>query len=284
MAFQQVSIDWHSWIKDNLARGCDEASIISTMVQGGIDPVAAGIALLQGMSPPAQADLALAPPSGYHYTTPRFPPVGNVIQTRDRAVRVAMRITQPMVAVLDDFMSKEECDELVQLSRAKLQRSTIVDPATGQDRVIEDRKSSGTFFALNENPLVARLDQRISDVMRWPVENGEGIQILNYQIGGEYKNHFDYFPPDDPGSAVHLAKGGQRVSTLVMYLNDVEQGGETIFPSIHLSVTPKKGSAVYFEYCNDLGQVDSMSLHGGVPVIAGEKWIATKWMRQRRYT
>jgi prolyl 4-hydroxylase len=69
-----------------------------------------------------------------------------------------------------------------------------------------------------------------------------------------------------------------------MYLNDVEQGGETIFPSIHLSVTPKKGSAVYFEYCNDLGQVDSMSLHGGVPVIAGEKWIATKWMRQRRYT
>jgi prolyl 4-hydroxylase len=284
MALQQVSADWHSWIKDNLDRGCDEASIISTMVQKGIDPVAAGIALLQGLSPPAKADLAFSPLSGYHYTTPRFSPAGNFIQTRDRTVRVVMRIAQPMVAVLDDFMTKEECDELVQLSRAKLQRSTIVDPATGQDRVIEDRKSSGTFFALNENPLVARLDQRISDVMSWPVENGEGIQILNYQIGGEYKNHFDYFPPDDPGSAVHLAKGGQRVSTLVMYLNDVEQGGETIFPSIHLSVTPKKGSAVYFEYCNDLGQVDSMSLHGGVPVIAGEKWIATKWMRQRRYT
>lgn len=283
MAVQQVSPQWHSWIKDNLARGCDEASIIAAMVQGGIDPVAAGIALLQGMSPPAQPNQAQAQPSGYQYTTPRFPLAGNSIQTHDRAVRVAMRIAQPMVAVLDNFMSNEECDELVQLSRAKLQRSTIVDPATGKDLVIEDRKSSGTFFALNENPLVARLDQRISDVMRWPVENGEGIQILNYQIGGEYKNHFDYFPPEDPGSAVHLAKGGQRVSTLVMYLNDVEQGGETIFPAIHLAVSPNKGSAVYFEYCNDLGQVDAMSLHGGVPVIAGEKWIATKWMRQRRY-
>jgi prolyl 4-hydroxylase len=283
MATQQVSAEWHSWIKDNLARGCDEASIIAAMVQGGIDPVAAGIALLQGMSTPAQANLALAQPSGYHYTTPRFPLAGNIIQTHDRAVRVAMRIAQPMVAVLDNFMSNEECDELVHLSRAKLQRSTIVDPATGQDLVIKDRKSSGTFFALNENPLVERLDQRISEVMRWPVENGEGIQILNYQIGGEYKNHFDYFPPEDPGSAVHLAKGGQRVSTLVMYLNDVEQGGETIFPAIHLAVSPKKGSAVYFEYCNELGQVDAMSLHGGVPVIAGEKWIATKWMRQRRY-
>jgi prolyl 4-hydroxylase len=283
MAVQQVSPQWHSWIKDNLARGCDEASIIAAMVQGGIDPVAAGIALLQGMSPPAQPNQAQAQPSGYQYTTPRFPLAGNSIQTHDRAVRVAMRIAQPMVAVLDNFMSNEECDELVQLSRAKLQRSTIVDPATGKDLVIEDRKSSGTFFSLNENPLVARLDQRISDVMRWPVENGEGIQILNYQIGGEYKNHFDYFPPDDPGSALHIAKGGQRVSTLVMYLNDVEQGGETIFPAIHLAVSPKKGSAVYFEYCNDLGQVDTTSLHGGVPVIAGEKWIATKWMRQRRY-
>lgn len=266
-----------------MARGCDEASIIAAMVQGGIDPVAAGIALLQGMSPPAPGNQAIAQASGYQYTTPRFPLAGNTIQTHDRVVRVTTRITQPMVAVLDDFMSNEECDELVQLSRVKLQRSTIVDPATGQDRVIEDRKSSGTFFALNENPLVARLDQRISEVMRWPVENGEGIQILNYQIGGEYKTHFDYFSPEDPGSAVHLAKGGQRVSTLVMYLNDVEQGGETIFPSIHLAVSPKKGSAAYFEYCNDLGQVDTMSLHGGVPVIAGEKWIATKWMRQSRY-
>lgn len=276
MATQQVSPEWHSWIKDNLARGCDEASIIAAMVQGGIDPVAAGIALLQGMSPTAQ-------PLGYQYTTPRFPLEGNTIQTQDRAVRIAMRIARPVVAVLDNFMSEQECDELVRLSREKLQRSTIVDPATGQDRVIEDRKSSGTFFVLNENPLVARLDQRISDVMRWPVENGEGIQILNYQTGGEYKNHFDYFPPEDPGSAVHIAKGGQRVSTLVMYLNDVEQGGETIFPAIHLAISPKKGSAVYFEYCNELGQVDAISLHGGVPVIAGEKWIATKWMRQRRY-
>jgi prolyl 4-hydroxylase len=284
MALQQVSPQWHSWIRDNLARGCDEASIIAAMVQGGIDPVAAGIALLQGMAPSAEAQATLVQPSGYRYSTPRFPLTGNIIQTHDRPVRVAMRMAQPMVAILDNFMSDDECDELVQLSRLKLQRSTIVDPSTGQDRVIEDRKSSGTFFALNENALVARLDRRISDVMHWPVQNGEGLQILNYQKGGEYKNHFDYFPPEDPGSAVHLSKGGQRVSTLVMYLNDVDQGGETIFPSIHLAISPRKGSAVYFEYCNALGQVDARSLHGGVPVIAGEKWIATKWMRQRQYS
>lgn len=75
----------------------------------------------------------------------------------------------------------------------------------------------------------------------------------------------------------------RRVSTLVIYLNDVEGGGETMFPEVGLSVTPKKGSAVYFEYCNSLGQIDPLSLHCGVPVTAGEKWIATKWMRQGNY-
>jgi prolyl 4-hydroxylase len=70
---------------------------------------------------------------------------------------------------------------------------------------------------------------------------------------------------------------------LILYLNDVDQGGETIFPSIHLSVVPKKGAAIYFEYCNAAGHVDPSTLHGGAPVLAGEKWIATKWMRQRKY-
>jgi prolyl 4-hydroxylase len=68
-----------------------------------------------------------------------------------------------------------------------------------------------------------------------------------------------------------------------MYLNDVPAGGETVFPKLNLSVVPEKGSAVHFEYCNSLGQIDARTLHGGLPVKEGEKWISTKWMRQRRY-
>jgi prolyl 4-hydroxylase len=73
------------------------------------------------------------------------------------------------------------------------------------------------------------------------------------------------------------------VSTLIIYLNDVEEGGETVFPESGLSVSPRQGSGLYFEYCNHLGQLDPLSLHAGAPVIAGEKWIVTKWMRQRRF-
>ena len=287
-----LSIEWKRWLDDNVSRRCTRELIVESMVRADFDPIAVDIwvnaafaeeagAPAHGNAVPASNGTALAGP--YSYGIPRLPPRGNLLHTSDRAVRVTLRMARPVLAVLDDLLSVPECDELIRLATIKLQRSTIVDPRTGEQKVIDARSSFGTFFALCENPFIARLDRRIADVMHCPIENGEGLQILNYGVGGEYKTHFDYFPPGDPGSAHHVTRGGQRVSTLVIYLNDVEEAGETIFPQIGLSVVPKKGSAVYFEYCNTAGQVDALTLHGGTPVVAGEKWIATKWMRERRY-
>lgn len=283
---------WLRWIDDNLARGCNFASMVDAMVRAGFDAPfakqsiqqrATGGGVQMASASVAQPGLVAAQGGSYVFEAPRMQHKGNVLQTQDHAVRLAFRMAQPVVALLDNLLTEQECDALVELARVKLARSTIIDPNTGGEAVIQDRSSSGTFFQINENALVTALDRRIAEVMHCPVENGEGIQILHYAHGGEYKPHFDFFPPSDPGSQVHLARGGQRVSTLIMYLNDVEAGGETVFPKLQLSVVPKKGSAVYFEYCNSLGQVDSQTLHGGLPVTAGEKWIATKWMRQRRY-
>ena len=287
-----LSVEWKRWLDDNVSRRCTRDSIVESMVNADFDPIAvdiwvnAAFAEAAGMPAygnPAPASNGVVVDGPYIYETPRLPQTGNLLRTSDRAVRVTMRMVRPVVAVLDDLLSVQECDELIRLSTIKLQRSTIVDPHSGEQRVIDARSSFGTYFALNENPFIAQLDRRIADVMHCPIENGEGLQILNYRVGGEYKTHFDYFAPGDPGSAHHVARGGQRVSTLVIYLNDVEESGETIFPQIGLSVVPKKGSAVYFEYCNTAGQVDALTLHGGTPVVAGEKWIATKWMRERRY-
>jgi prolyl 4-hydroxylase len=285
----QLSGSWPQWIADNLARGCTPASLVEVMVREDFDPAFA-LQCVYGSTmpspaaqPPALARQPATANVGYVYDTPRLPEHVRHIQTHDRLVRVALRVAQPVLALFEDLLSPEECDELVRLSSIKLKRSTIIDPATGQEAVIADRSSDGTFFAINENPFIARLDRRIGEAMHWPVENGEGLQILHYQVGGEYKPHFDYFPPADPGSRAHLAHGGQRVSTLVIFLSDVAGGGETVFPELQLSVTPQKGAAVYFEYCNWQGQLDARTLHGGAPVTAGEKWIATKWMRQGRY-
>ena len=290
-----MTSDWKQWIDDNLARGCSDGSMVESMVAAGVDPEAARQWLADAKVPagggarpdptagaPA-AFAALAASGPYRYEAPRMPAAGHVIRTNDRDVRVSMRMAQPVVAIFDNLLAAEECDELIRLSSLKLKRSTTVDAQTGELLAIDARSSEGTYFLVNENPFVARLDRRISQLLQWPVENGEGLQILHYGIGGEYKPHFDYFSPEQPGSRLHMAKGGQRVSTLIIYLNDVQAEGETVFPAIGLRVAPRKGSAVYFEYCNAQGQVDDKTLHAGTAVAAGEKWIATKWMHEGRY-
>lgn len=285
----ELTAEWQGWLSDNVARGCSSESMIDAMVRAGFDSAHAG-ALVHvyargGLASPSSFKSAAAvarPDGGYVYDDLPFE-AGNRIDGGDRLVTVAMRCDKPQVLVLDGVLSHEECDEIIERSRSKLSRSTTVDPQTGGESVIERRTSEGTFFGLCEDEFIARIDQRISRLMGWPLENGEGLQILRYGVGGEYSPHFDYFPPADPGSATHVARSGQRVATMVIYLNDVEAGGATIFPDAGLSVTPRKGCAVYFRYANGRGQLDPLTLHGGAPVTAGEKWIMTKWMRERRY-
>jgi prolyl 4-hydroxylase len=280
----QLSAEWRGWIVQNLARGCAPQSMIDDMVRANFDPARASAAVLGLMS--GNEHVAKLPQesqaSTYVYGTPRLP-AGNRIQTHDREVQVLLRVSKPVIAVLGNVLSEAECDELIRRADDKLQRSTTVDPVRGTYKEIAERSSEGTFFEINADPFIARLDRRIAELMNCPVAHGEGLQLLHYGKGGEYRPHFDYFAPDEPGSAVSLAQGGQRVSTLVMYLNTVERGGATIFPELGLEVLPSKGSAVYFEYTNSQGQIDPLTLHGGAPVSQGEKWIVTKWMRQRLY-
>jgi prolyl 4-hydroxylase len=187
------------------------------------------------------------------------------------------------VIVFGDVLSPEECSEMIERSRHRLKRSTTVNPDTGKEDVIRNRTSEGIWYQRGEDPFIEMLDRRIASLMNWPVENGEGLQILHYGTTGEYRPHYDYFPPDQPGSAVHTAQGGQRVATLVIYLNDVPDGGETIFPEAGMSVAASQGGAVYFRYLNGQRQLDPLTLHGGAPVLGGDKWIMTKWMRERDY-
>jgi prolyl 4-hydroxylase len=114
--------------------------------------------------------------------------------------------------------------------------------------------------------------------VQWPVERGEGLQILRYRPGAQYQPHHDYFDPARPGTPRILERGGQRVGTVVMYLNTPERGGATTFPDAGLSVGPTRGSAVFFSY--DRPHPATRTLHGGAPVLAGEKWVATKWLRE----
>ncbi|WP_235205692.1 2OG-Fe(II) oxygenase, partial [Cupriavidus sp. SK-4] len=181
------------------------------------------------------------------------------------------------------LLTDDECDALVALSRGRLARSPVVNPDTGDENLIDARTSMGAMFQVAEHALIARIEARIAAVTGVPAEHGEGLQILNYKPGGEYQPHFDYFNPQRPGEARQLSVGGQRIATLVIYLNTPEAGGATAFPRVGLEVAPVKGNAVYFSYLLPDGTLDERTLHAGLPVASGEKWIATKWLRERPY-
>jgi prolyl 4-hydroxylase len=294
--------EWRDWILTNIARDVPLPSLIEEMVKNDFDLIFATNTVVQlaqdktGQSAEQLVSNAAAQPqfkfpipagfeqhyAGYQYEDSHIA-ADNSMAIEGHVVRVAGRVGRPDIAILENVLTAAECDELIALSKPKLQRSRIVDHKTGAEEIMELRSSYGTYFLRGENPLVQRLEQRLARLIGMPVDHGEGLQILHYSVGAEYQPHYDFFLPESSGSAIHVQKGGQRLITVIMYLNDVEAGGETIFPELDFSVAPRKGSAVYFSYCNSQGKLDRMTLHGGAPVVRGEKWIATLWVRQGVY-
>ena len=200
------------------------------------------------------------------------------IDAGDRKVSVLVTLPDPQIVMFADVLSKNECDRLVETARPRMQRSLTTDMKTGHNKLDAVRTSRGMFFRRDENPLVRSIEARIAQLLSWPVENGEHLQVLHYRPGDRYEPHYDYFDPAAEGSAAVLARGGQRLATLLIYLREPERGGETTFPDLGLRFAAKRGCALFFSY--DRPHPSTKTLHGGAPVIAGEKWVATKWLRE----
>jgi prolyl 4-hydroxylase len=196
----------------------------------------------------------------------------------DRKVSVLVTLPEPQIVLFGDFLSKNECDRLVEVARPRMQRSLTTDLKTGNDKLDVVRTSRGMFFTRGENPLVRTIEARIARLLAWPVEKGEHLQMLHYRPGDRYEPHYDYFDPSGDAAPALLARGGQRIATLLIYLREPESGGETIFPHVGLRFAAKRGYALFFSY--DRPHPSTKTLHGGAPVIAGEKWVATKWLRE----
>lgn len=279
---QQVTPELRKWIVEQAQAGHGAESVLKAMLASGwtedvaVDALEATLrghlemqAQAQGLPP------AVAVPDPDLGESPLYLDAG------DRRVAVLQVMVRPRIIVFGDLLSGEECEQLIGLAKPRLARSLTVATKTGGEEVNADRTSNGMFFQRGENELVQRIERRIAKLVNWPEENGEGLQILQYGPGAEYKPHYDYFDPHEPGTPTILRRGGQRVGTIVMYLGEPDKGGGTVFPDVHLEVAPRRGNAVFFSY--ERAHPSTQTLHGGAPVLAGEKWIATKWLRERRF-
>jgi prolyl 4-hydroxylase len=279
---QQITPDLRRWIIDQAQAGYTAEVVLKSMVASGWNEDVAIEAMESTLKGHAESQaVASGLPPAVPVPEPALDESPLYLDAGDRQVCVLQAMFNPRVVVFGGLLSDEECDALIEAAKPRLARSLTVATKTGGEELNADRTSNGMFFQRGENEVVKRVEARIARLVNWPEENGEGLQVLHYRPGAEYKPHYDYFDPNEPGTPTILKRGGQRVATLVMYLGEPAKGGGTTFPDVSLEVAPKRGNAVFFSY--ERPHPTTRTLHGGAPVIEGEKWIATKWLRERRF-
>mmetsp|Transcript_25392 Transcript_25392/g.83994 ORF Transcript_25392/g.83994 Transcript_25392/m.83994 type:complete len:499 (+) Transcript_25392:200-1696(+) len=232
-----------------------------------------------------------------------------LLPSEDREVQVETLSTSPRVFLVADFLKPDECEYLIEFSKAKMGRSTIAEAGNeAKNGVGSARTSSTAWLSKTADPLVAKIRTRVAELVKLPMELAEDMQVLHYSKNQHYWAHHDFFDPNIYRGFV-TSPGQNRFITVFFYLSDVEEGGETVFPfangddrrvtdfadcSRGLKVKPKAGNAIIFysmlakrqqEICppDDLGcNLDVRSLHGGCDVIKGDKWAANYWIANKK--
>lgn len=190
-------------------------------------------------------------------------------------------LTKYSIKEIPNFLSAEECDKIILMAKEKgLEQSVLYETETDEVNKIV-RNSTQAWLYDTENDFIKSISEKVATLTNTPIINQEALQVLNYQVGGKYDPHYDACKP---GTCGRINKnGGARYITVLIYLNDVEEGGGTYFPFLNKTVKPEKGKVVIF-YNTDFSEtIIKESMHGGNPIIKGEKWIINKWIHHRSY-
>ena len=178
--------------------------------------------------------------------------------------------------VLPRFLTTGECDDLVALIDAGKIPSGLLAPHSDPE--------FRTSESCNLNPLdeaVQRVERKIAALIAIDPSHGETIQGQRYAVGQQFKPHHDFFHTDQPYWPEQERNGGQRTWTAMAFLNTPEAGGHTKFPDAKLKVVPSVGGLLIWNNMDADGAPNPQSLHQGMPVEAGVKYVITKWFRER---
>lgn len=178
--------------------------------------------------------------------------------------------------IVRDFLDRETCAALIDRIDARRRPSTIAD-----DTGIANFRTSETCDLDSTDPLVAEVEQRISGLLGLPLEHGEPLQGQRYAPGQEFRPHTDTFNPGGYDYLVHTDRGGQRSWTAMIYLNRPEDGGATRFKTIGKTIQPETGKLLTWNNLLPDGTPNPATLHQGMKVRRGTKYVLTKWFRQR---
>uniref|UniRef100_A0A9J7XA48 procollagen-proline 4-dioxygenase n=1 Tax=Cyprinus carpio carpio TaxID=630221 RepID=A0A9J7XA48_CYPCA len=186
----------------------------------------------------------------------------------------------PHIVRFLEALSDEEIEKIKELAKPNLARATVRDPNTGVLTVAHYRVSKSAWLEGEDDPVIARVNQRIEDVTGLSVNTAELLQVANYGVGGQYEPHYDFSRKDEPDAFKSLGTGN-RVATFLNYMSDVEAGGATVFPDFGAAIWPRKGTAVFWYNLFKSGEGDYRTRHAACPVLVGSKWVSNKWIHER---
>lgn len=263
-----INDEWLTYTWVCLRSGVEPHEVRRTLTQKGFDDQAVRTLMLEaydGRRPISDVD---------HKAVAEAP-----ITRRAVAHPYLRRIPAPkaQLYVWPGFLVPEICDALVALADERLRASTTTDAFA--DPNIRTSRSSD-IGSLGNN-LVMQLDELISEALGIHWSYSDATQIQRYDVGQEYKAHYDYFTPGTRDYQVHCQFTGQRTWTFMIYLNDVEEGGGTRFRRLEKTIMPEKGKAVIWNNLNPDGSVNPYTIHHGMKVRRGSKYVITKWFRER---
>lgn len=234
-----------------------------------------GIARAKAFLPTPTPTSAQAPIVGPTSLLP--PPAGSVLDVAP--LDAVVHHAQPPIATFEDVLSPLDCEYVIGMASGRVQRSLVHDPHGGGPMLHPMRTShSMTFPTIDDDVWLRQLQRRLAALTGLPFAHAEPLAVLRYARGEEYRPHRDYLRDL---AALGPAAPGQRVRTVFAYLSDVAAGGETDFPLLGVRIAPRRGRVVMFDNVKPDGSPDADTLHAGLPVGQGRKWLATLWMRER---
>jgi prolyl 4-hydroxylase len=180
---------------------------------------------------------------------------------------------------IPNFLSAEECEHIVKLTEAGSHRSMVAAENSGSS--YHASRTSSTSVLSDADSIVSAINKRMHDELGIEFGYSEPTQGQIYEVGQEFKHHHDFFSGNSFN--YHCLHSGQRTWTFMIYLNDVEEGGETDFSELGLRFTPEKGTAVVWKNSSGKGTENYAALHAGMPVVKGKKVIITKWFRENQF-
>ena len=182
------------------------------------------------------------------------------------------------IFIVRDFLDRAECAALIAAIDANRIPSKLLAPSADPDfRTSESCNLDPT------DPFVRKIERKIAGLLGIDPHRGETIQGQRYAPGQRFKLHHDFFDPGQPYWDEMNRCGGQRTWTAMIFLNEPEAGGETAFPKADIKVAPRTGNLLAWNNLNIIGEPNYFSLHEGMPVTAGTKYIITKWHRERAW-